>query len=61
MPAAYDDYNRDFRTAIGLGTLAGVVYLAAQADLIFLRPRTPAAPQLSLGAAPHAVVLAVRW
>jgi hypothetical protein len=45
----YNTYNRDYRWAWGTGIAAGVVYIAAQADLIRLTPRARAGkPQAAL-------------
>ena len=63
LPSAYTRFNKDYRTAIGLGTLAGLVYLAAQTDLIFLRPHTPAGTQVSFGPGRglQTMTLVLRW
>jgi hypothetical protein len=39
IKSAYNHYNRDYRWAWGTGVIAGVVYLAAQVDLIRLESR----------------------
>lgn len=60
--AAYDDYNRDYRTVWAAGILTGAIYLAAQADLIFLKPRVAHKPQAALTPLPSGgVQFAVRW
>jgi hypothetical protein len=49
MQSTYNTYNRDYKWAWGTGIAAGVVYIAAQADLIRLTPRANAdKPQAAL-------------
>jgi hypothetical protein len=46
---AYDDYNRDYRTAWGIGFLSGAIYLFSQADLALIRsPITADNPEFSM-------------
>lgn len=61
--SAYDDFNRDYRTAWAAGMLTGAIYLAAQADLILLQPRHPSRVQAALHPAPkiNGAHLILRW
>ena len=61
---AYDDYNRDHKTAWKYGILSGVVYLAAQADLVFIhKPLTNDESRLSIALLPmgNRLLFQVRW
>jgi hypothetical protein len=56
----YDRYNRNYQMTWLAGTAAGLVYLAAQADLIWLRPN---AKSLKIAVTPTAdgIRLALLW
>jgi hypothetical protein len=57
----YDTYNRDYNLAWGAGILTGLVYLAAQADLILSRPASlPVQMELGTNSTPS-IKLSVHW
>ncbi len=64
IASAYDDYNRDSKTAWKYGILSGIVYLAAQADLAFIhKPLVSDESKFSMFLFPtgNKLFLQVRW
>jgi hypothetical protein len=60
IPHAYDRYNRDYQAACIAGVSAGVIYLAAQADLVRLDARQNSIALLPMTGA-NGISLCVRW
>ena len=59
ISSAYDQYNRDYQWTVAAGIATGLVYLAAQTDLILARPR--AQTGWSFEPTDRGVQLALRW
>jgi hypothetical protein len=55
---AYGKYNRDYQWTVAAGIATGLVYLAAQTDLILSRPRQL---RMSVGPSDRGLELALRW
>ncbi|HEY3293952.1 MAG TPA: hypothetical protein VGL38_00785 [bacterium] len=58
--SGYDRYNRDYRATWMTGIAASLVYLAAQADLVWLRPHIQTV-RITLAPQPGGVALAIAW
>ncbi len=61
ISAAYNNYNDNYQAAWGAGIAAGLVYLAAQADLAFLTPAQARTSALQVVPTPSGMGLCLRW
>lgn len=61
ISAAYNNYNDHYQAAWGAGVAAGLVYLAAQADLAFLTPAHARPAALQVVPTPSGMGLCLRW